>query len=86
MASNLQEEIITRMAGDLARSIDSRIMIGMLIDQGWYQFEVNAWKHNSEKNIRMWCNSNCKGSWMQEGNLWVFEEAHDHLLFALRWS
>lgn len=83
---DLQAQIIEDLGRKLATEMDQQILIGFMLELGWKEIVVDPWMHNSLKDIQAWTNKNIQGNVMHLGNRWVFEDAKDATMFALKWG
>ena len=100
-SKTLEDEIIDRMAKDMAREIDKDlldiIMIDVLTkDEGWIQTKVNpAFTDMGMLSGRFedwysqtgeWCHRYAQGDYKLLKGQWLFKDPRDATMFILRWS
>ena len=85
---DLQQELMEKIAKDMAEDIDWKVMSGFLKEIGWIEIKIE-WPRMTEglaHEIKAWCRSNIKGHYKAQGRTWMFEEQKDATMFILRWS
>jgi hypothetical protein len=92
----LEENILDRMAKDMAREIDKEIleilMIDMLTDKGWIKTKINptfnnrSYKSEWYAETAEWVHMNATGDYKMLQGQWLFKEPKDATMFILRWA
>ena len=99
MARSLQEDIINRVADDMARKIDKDLlddmMIAVLKDEGWIETKVNpaytdmgmlSGKYEEwYSKTAEWIHINAQGDYKLIKGQWLFEDPRDATMFILKW-
>jgi hypothetical protein len=81
-----QDEIISRIAKDMADEIDWEILADIYLKNGWTEVILkDHWRYNLIE-VDRWNKANCKGPATGYKNRWLFREAADATWFTLRWS
>lgn len=84
---NIEEEISSILAAEVAAEIDWEILSGMYTGCGWTSIKFNPRRNEVEANfIRQWLMANCKGHYTSRGWHWMFEKESDAINFSLRWG
>ena len=82
---NLEEEIASTMANELAKEIDAEIMRGLLIELGWHEAVLKPMTWEEGDAVDLWVHKNIKGKHWTQGLVWMFENDEDAMWFKLRW-
>jgi hypothetical protein len=99
MARSLQDDIIDRMAEDMARKIDKDLlddmMIAILKDEDWVETKVNpaytdmgmlSGKYEEwYSKTAEWIHLNAQGDYKLIKGQWLFKDPRDATMFILRW-
>ena len=99
VARSLQDDIIDRVADDMARKIDKDLlddmMIAVLKDEGWIETKVNpaytdmaidSGKYEEwYSKTAEWIHINAQGDYKLIKGQWLFEDPRDATMFILRW-
>lgn len=99
MARSLQDDILDRMAGDMAHEIDKELlddtMIAVLKNDGWTETKVNpaytdigmsSGKYEEwYSQTAEWIHLNAQGDYKLIKGQWLFEDPRDATMFILRW-
>lgn len=83
------EEIMTKLANDVANNIDGALLADVLVACGWTKIKTRSqfFFGTSEVNeISDWLAVNCTGEFKWLAEDWVFEDAKDATMFALRFA
>ena len=83
---SLEDEMMTRIANDMAREIDWGIMAGFCLTDGWTEVELDATIDYNLIQVEQWAKSNCKSNHLGYRHRWLFKEAADATWFTMRWS
>lgn len=100
VARSLQDDIINRVADDMARKIDKDLlddmMIAILKDEDWVETKVNpaytdmgmlSGKYEEwYSKTAEWIHINAQGDYKLIKGQWLFKEPKDATMFILRWS
>ena len=80
-------EIYDDAAREMSKSIDQEIWWSVLEADGWTRFDISRFQDNNHAvDIGYWLEENCKGQYHRDGAKFLFENAKDAALFALRWA
>ena len=99
VARSLQDDIIDRVADDMARKIDKDLlddmMIAILKNDGWTETKVNpaytdmgmlSGKYEEwYSQTAEWIHLNAQGDYKLIKGQWLFEDPRDATMFILRW-
>ena len=99
MARSLQDDIIDRMAEDMARKIDKDLLDDMIIailkDEDWVETKVNpaytdmgmlSGKYEEwYSKTAEWIHLNAQGDYKLIKGQWLFKDPRDATMFILRW-
>jgi hypothetical protein len=99
MSRSLQDDIIDRMAEDMARKIDKDLlddmMIAILKDEDWVETKVNpaytdmgmlSGKYEEwYSKTAEWIHLNAQGDYKLIKGQWLFKDPRDATMFILRW-
>jgi len=99
VARSLQNDIIDRMAEDMARKIDKDLlddmMIAILKDEDWVETKVNpaytdmgmlSGKYEEwYSKTAEWIHLNAQGDYKLIKGQWLFKDPRDATMFILRW-
>ena len=100
MSRSLQDDIINRVADDMAQKIDKDLlddmMIAILKDKDWVETKVNpeytdmgmlSGKYEEwYSQTAEWIHLNAQGDYKLIKGQWLFEDPRDATMFILRWS
>lgn len=87
MTSDLQDEILTRIAKGMQMEIDREVLWSMFKDQGWTRVTLGRLQDNNHAvDITHWLASNCKGAFDRDGRFFIFESEKDAVNFILTWT
>jgi hypothetical protein len=80
---NIEDEALSRAAGELAKRIDFGVMAGLLQDTGWVHVKVS----NADNfEVEEWVKHNVKEQFSHYDDEWVFKSKQDANWFKLRWD
>lgn len=82
----LEDQIIEDLSRNMASAMDTHILAGVLIESGWKEVIVDPWVHGSANDIKEWCDEFVQGQHIKTDNRWMFEDAKDATMFALKWG
>ena len=83
---SVEDEIMTRVAKDMANEIDWELLTSVFIKDGWTEVVLtDYWRYNLVE-VDRWCKDNCKSKVTGYKGRWLFKEAADATWFMLRWS
>ena len=99
VARSLQEDIINRVADDMARKIDKDLLDDMIIailkDEDWVETKVNpaytdmgmlSGKYEEwYSQTAEWIHLNAQGDYKLIKGQWLFEDPRDATMFILKW-
>jgi hypothetical protein len=99
VARSLQDDIINRVADDMAQKIDKDLlddmMIAILKDKDWVETKVNpeytdmgmlSGKYEEwYSQTAEWIHLNAQGDYKLIKGQWLFEDPRDATMFILRW-
>jgi hypothetical protein len=99
VARSLQDDIINRVADDMAQKIDKDLlddmMIAVLKNDGWTETKVNpaytdmgmlSGKYEEwYSQTAEWIHLNAQGDYKLIKGQWLFEDPRDATMFILRW-
>ena len=99
VARSLQDDVIDRMAEDMARKIDKDLlddmMIAILKDEDWVETKVNpaytdmgmlSGKYEEwYSKTAEWVHLNAQGDYKLIKGQWLFKDPRDATMFILRW-
>ena len=99
VARGLQDDIIDRMAEDMARKIDKDLlddmMIAILKDEDWVETKVNpaytdmgmlSGKYEEwYSKTAEWIHLNAQGDYKLIKGQWLFKDPRDATMFILKW-
>ena len=99
VARSLQDDIIDRVADDMARKIDKDLlddmMIAVLKDEGWIETKVNpaytdmaidSGKYEEwYSKTAEWIHINAQGDYKLIKGQWLFKDPRDATMFILKW-
>ena len=81
---NISEEIVNQVADQMAKDIDSLVLMSAL---GWTSVKLNGFRNNKEAvDITLWLEQNCTGEWKNLSTRYIFEKKKDAEWFILRWQ
>jgi hypothetical protein len=81
---NISEEIVNQVANQMAKDIDSLVLMSAL---GWTSVKLNGFRNNKEAvDITLWLEQNCTGEWKNLSTRYIFEKKKDAEWFILRWK
>ena len=97
--NTLEQDILDRMAADMAHEIDKELlddmMIAVLKDEGWIETKVNpAFTDMGMLSGRYeqwysqtaeWIHLNAQGDYKLLRGQWLFKDPRDATMFILRW-
>lgn len=84
---NVQEEMIDRMAREIAAEIDFEVMTSLMMQSGWHKVKLERFKNNNHAiDIALWVEEHAVGGHIKHGSTFVFEEKGDAVNFALKWA
>jgi len=80
---NITEEIVTQVADQMAKDIDTLVLMSAL---GWTSVKLNRFRNSKEAvDIIEWIDANCTGKWKNLSTRYIFEKKQDAEWFSLRW-
>jgi hypothetical protein len=81
---NISEEIVNQVANQMAKDIDSLVLMSAL---GWTSVKLDRFRNNKEAvDITLWLEQNCTGEWKNLSTRYIFEKKKDAEWFILRWQ
>lgn len=81
---NLENELLDKLADDMAKEIDYDMLVNML---NWIRVELPPFDSRYHAvDIAEWCTDNCTGKFMNFGVKFAFEKSKDAEWFILRWK
>jgi hypothetical protein len=81
---NISEEIVNQVADQMAKDIDTLVLMSAL---GWTSVKLNEFRNNKEAvDITLWLEQNCTGEWKNLSTRYIFEKKKDAEWFILRWK
>ena len=82
--SNLEHEMLEKLASDMAKEMDYDILVDLF---DWTRVELPPFtsRYNAV-DIADWCTDNCQGKFMNFGVKFAFEKKQDAEWFVLRWQ
>ena len=81
---NLSEEIINKAGDQMAKDIDTQVLLSAL---GWTSVKLKRFNDGIEAvDIIEWIDTNCTGEWKNLGTRFIFEKKQDAEWFSLRWE
>jgi uncharacterized membrane-anchored protein len=81
---NLSEEIINKAGDQMAKDIDTQVLLSAL---GWTSIKLKRFNDGIEAvDIIEWIDTNCTGEWKNLGTRFIFEKKQDAEWFSLRWE
>lgn len=84
---DIREEYVRHAAEQMSRTIDFEVLAGMLVELGWFRFDVvHQPPTHSWVDIKDWVDENCTGPHQEHMGIWLFENEKDAIIFKLRWA
>ncbi len=84
---NVQEEMIDRMAREIAEEIDFEVMASLMVQSGWHKVKLARFENNNHAvDIAYWVEEHTIGGHIKHGSTYVFEKKGDAVNFSLKWS
>jgi hypothetical protein len=83
--TNLEDEVLSKMADNLCKEIDFQILADMLCGIGWRKVILSPMTWENAAEVDIWTDKNVKGNFETMGLVWVFELEEDANWFTLRW-
>lgn len=82
----LEEEIANKMAKQMAKEMDQRVLWMVLKDFGWTEVTISRQQDNNHAiDITHWLTENCQGAYERNGQDFIFENPKDASMFILKW-
>jgi hypothetical protein len=82
--SNLEHEMLEKLASDISREIDHDMLVDLL---NWTRVELPPFDNRYRAvDIADWCYDNCTGAFKNIGVKFAFEKKQDAEWFVLRWQ
>lgn len=86
MTTALEDQLMERMAREMAKEIDFDILSGMLCELGWTKVVLKPMTAEHGADIDKWVSEYIRGHFETMGLVWLFEDAKDATMFILKWS
>ena len=87
MTNTEQDQIITRIAKQMADDIDKEVLWGAFEKSGWTRVSAPHLKSREDYvDMADWLESNCKSSYDRRGGEVIFKDAKDAFWFILKWG
>ena len=87
MNSTEQDQIITRIAKQMADDIDKEVLWSMLVKAGWVRILIpNLTSHDSHVMLPLWLEECCKDRYIRGGGELIFKSSKEANWFTLRWG
>lgn len=83
---NIEEEFINNAAENLSKSIDFDIICDVLAPMGYAVVKIEYGPDKKWVDVFEWADSNCVGKFQEHNGKWLFSQAKDAIMFALKWS
>ena len=81
--TEFEEYVLNEQVRKIADHMDFGVMSMLLIDScGWTKVELDT----LFLDPLSWANNNCQGRFMNNDNIFVFENANDAVIFKLKWA
>ena len=86
--TELEEQVLQDQVRKIADHMDFGVISMLLVDScAWTKVELEHWMPDAtEEEVLAWANNNCNHRFMHYSNNFIFEDAHDALVFKLTWS
>ena len=83
----IQDEMMNRMAKEIAAEIDFEVMVSLMIQSGWHKVKLDRFRDNNHAiDVTYWVEEHAVGGHIKHGTTYVFEEEGDAVNFALKWA
>jgi len=83
---DVEQELASVLASEMAREIDKEILWGMLQGIGWVRVTLPSFRSNEHAvDIAYWIAENCNSKIERTGSDFLFENGEDAVIFTLRW-
>jgi transketolase N-terminal domain/subunit len=82
---NLQDHILTQLAGRMQSSIDHEVLSDVLTRFGWTAVSISYHSSRTWQAAIEWADQNCEGEFKEHMGHWIFENPADATAFTLRW-
>ena len=86
--TEFEEYVLNEQVRKIADHMDFGVMSSLLVEScGWTRVYLNDYVYDyATGEITEWANTNCAGRFMHLAEDFIFENAHDALMFKLKWS
>lgn len=82
-----QDRILTKIAKEMADSIDKELLWGMLVKAGWTRVILPSLSsRDSCVMLPLWLDEYCKDAYKRGGSEIIFKSSKDANWFTLRWG
>lgn len=83
----LMDEVMDRLAKEMAEEIDFDVIATIKIKDGWHSVKLDRFKNNNHAiDIRYWAEEHSNSGFINRGTHYVFEDAGDAVNFTMRWA
>jgi hypothetical protein len=84
---NIDEDVMQKMAEDMAREIDFDVLAHALEESGWTRVEFVPFIYEKRPElIEAWVGKYATGEWHNAGTKFVFERTEDASAAILQWK
>lgn len=84
---NLNDEIASLAAAEIAKEIDTGILYEMFKESGWTPVTLESLGSRKRAiNIDLWLEENCNSKYFKYGRQFLFQDSKDALFFILAWG
>lgn len=85
--SNLEQEIMEELSGQMQSEIDKEILWGMLVGLGWTRVLLPRFENRDHAlDVLKWAEDNCQHPYERKGSEYIFENNVDAVNFFLKWK
>ena len=83
---NLQKHIEATAGRDLRDAMDFEILADVLCRFGWNRVDIVYQSRHHSVDVVTWAERNLHGEYRRQGGHWIFKDAGDATMFALKWG
>ena len=84
---DLEEQISSQLAKELAADIDRQLLWGWLKEAGWTYVKIPRFQDNFHAiDVRIWVEENSTDEFLTAGSKFLFKSSKDATMFILRWA
>lgn len=82
---NLEAEIVSALAKEMAASMDFEILVDVLCRFGWTRLDIKYSAEKTWQEVIDWVDQTCQTGHKEHNGIWIFEDPKDAAWFKLRW-